>query len=141
MYRGGSLVDLVKQPTVGPPTRRLLHDVADAAADELTARARAHTPRRSGEVAASWRKLPVIEVANGYESGTTNPHYVARFLEYGVEPHTISPKTRKALGLPEGARAAAEHPGIRAHNMTAKAATEVEAQFPALAAPQRQDVG
>lgn len=117
----------------------MLRDVADSAGEAMTKAAAAHTPKRTGTVAESWRQLPVkrarVVGGSGYESGTENPHWVARFLEYGTEAHLISPKTRRALGLPEGPKGGAHHPGIRPRNMTAKAATEVEATFGELAAP------
>lgn len=96
---------LPNRPTVagehGPPTERLLHDVADEAGDAFTERAAA-TPEKSGVTAQSWRKLPVVKVPGGFESGTTNPHWLARFLEYGTEAHLIGPKTAKALGAARG---------------------------------------
>jgi hypothetical protein len=137
-YEGGSLVDLFRESTTEPPTTRLLHRVANDAGEAMTAAAADATPKRTGEVASSWRTLEPVEVGTGtdraVESGTTNPDYRARFLEYGTEAHLISPKTRKALVLPEGARAAAHHPGIQAHHMTSRAAAEVEASFDVIAA-------
>ena len=137
-YRGDSLLDLLGSDNTGPPTRRMLEAVADDAGEAMTDAAARATPRRTGEVAESWRTLPTVRRASTqgdeYESGTTNPHYVARFLEHGVAPHEITPKKAKALGLPDGARGSANHPGIRAHNMTAKAAAEVEERLPILAA-------
>lgn len=101
----------------------------------MTAAAAAHTPKRGGEVAVAWRKLPVTKVPDGYESGTENPDYRARFLEHGTEPHEITPKRARALGLPNAPRGAAHHPGIKASHMTAKAAAEVEATLDVIAAP------
>ncbi len=37
----------------------------------MTVAAAAHTPKRTGEVAAAWRKLPVTKVPDGYESRRT----------------------------------------------------------------------
>lgn len=132
-YHGDSLLDLLGTDNTVPPTERMLHAVADAAGDVFTEAAADATPEKSGTTKASWRKLPATKTVStqgdAYESGTTNPHWIARFLEYGVEPHTISPKTARALGLPEGPRGGADHPGIRPHFITAHAAVEVEARL------------
>jgi hypothetical protein len=142
-YHGGSLTDLISMENMEPPTERMLHAVADDAGEVMTDAAKRATPKDRGVVAASWRTLPTEKVpsvmGDAYESGTTNPHWVARFLEYGVEPHFIGPKTAKALGLDVGPRGGAHHPGIRAHHMTAHAAVEVEARLDQIAEPHLSD--
>jgi hypothetical protein len=104
-----------------PPTERMLHAVADDAGEVMTDAAKRATPKDRGVVAASWRTLPTEKVpsvmGDAYVSGTTNPHRVARFLEYGVEAHFIGPKTAKALGLDVGPRGGAHHPAsARTHD-------------------------
>lgn len=135
-YQGGSLTEIFSN--MAPPTERMLHAVADDAGEAMNDAAKRATPQRSGAVRSAWRKLPTTKqpstLGDSYESGTTNPHWRARFLEYGTEAHLISPKTRTALGLPEGPRAAARHPGIRAHHTTAVAAFEVERRLSLIAA-------
>jgi hypothetical protein len=126
---------LFSQATTRAPTHRAMRKVAASVGNEMTNRAAAHTPKRTGRIAGLWRTLPVEPTPEGFRSGTTNPSYVARFLEHGVEPHELKPKRGQALGTPEGPRAHAHHPGFGGAHMLAKAMGEVEAIFPALAQP------
>lgn len=119
-------------------TRRAARRVAEDAGAAMTRAARAHTPRDTGRTAEQWETLPVRKIVGGYESGTANPSYIARFLEDGVDAHDLKPRGERgseALSTPEGPRAGARHPGTRGHHMTAKAAAEVEAELPAIAQP------
>jgi hypothetical protein len=134
-YSGGSLTDLVKAATVRPPTRRAVRDLADAAGRAMTERARENTPTRTGVTAASWSQLRVRETRDGAESGAENPSHKAHWLEWGVKPHKIRPRSAESIDTPEGQRAEADHPGTRAYHPLARAMAEVEASFPAIAEP------
>ena len=131
-YRGGSLVDLFKEQTTQPPTRALLRAIADEAGAEIKRRAATNTPVDTGVTRSRWEQIPVRRVRHesglpAYESGARNPHYKARWLEYGVEPHEI-----------EGPRGTVHHPGFAGKHMLAEAMSETEAALGTLAAPRLQ---
>lgn len=120
-YRGGSLLDLLGSENTRGPTRQMLKEVAEAAGRELTARAAAGTPRRTGRTAEAWQPMEVVPVAGGYASGTSNPRPQARWLEYGVAPHELQPGR--------------QHPGTEGTYALAEALLSVEVELPAVAAP------
>ena len=140
-YVGGSLVDLFKAQTTGPPTTRALRRTAEIAGVELTRRATGHTPVVTGELASKWRPLAVTptEDGDGFTSGTENPDWRAHMVEYGTEPHTIRPKRGDqgagALDTPEGPRGGAEHPGSHGAFMLARAMEEIYSEIGNLAQP------
>lgn len=134
-YHGGKLTALCGSRTWGPPTRRAVMDLADAAGRELTDRAARNTPREHGNLARKWEQLPVVRTPEGAESGTRNPDYRALFVEEGVDPHELRPRRAEAIDTPEGPRASADHPGHQGAHMLARAAAEVEAELPGIAAP------
>lgn len=137
-YRGGSLTDLFAPATMRAATVRAQRSIAKAGGDALTHRAKRHTPQDSGATAAQGRSLAVRKVPEGYEGGTENPHYVARFVEHGVRRHDLKPtgeRGEEALSTPEGPPAGARHPGHRGAHPLARAAAEVEAELAAIAQP------
>jgi hypothetical protein len=109
--------------------------LAQAGGDALTEAAERNTPRRTGELAEKWRTLPVKVTPEGAQSGTENPDYRARFIEYGVDAHDLRPRRAEALETPEGPRGGAHHPGHEGTHPLARAAAEVEAELPAVAQP------
>lgn len=124
-YVGGSLLDLLGSKNTRGPTRQMLKEVAAAAGRELTARAAAGTPRRTGRTAEAWQPMAVLPVPGGYESGTSNPRPQARWLEYGTMPHELRPGV--------------QHPGTEGRYMLAEALLSVEVGLPAIAAPALRD--
>lgn len=135
-YSGGSLTSLFSEANTRPATDRMLRRVAQDAGEQITSRARAMTPVDTGALASAWAPIPSRQVAPGtWESGATNQHYTALWVELGVEPHEIRPKRAKAIGTPEGPRAGADHPGSVGAFMLARALAEVAAELPAIAAP------
>lgn len=124
-FTGGSLLDLLGSGNTREPTRQMLKEVAAAAGRELTARAAAGTPRRTGRTAEAWTTMGVTPVPGGYASGTENPRPQARWLEYGTMPHELQPGR--------------QHPGTEGRYMLAEALLSVEVQLPAVAAPALRD--
>ena len=136
----GSLTALFDSKSVAPVGRA----IADNAGSSFTRLAAAATPKRTGRTAEAWEQIPVHEThteagLGAWVSGTRNPHYVARFLEFGVEAHDVSPKGgddgAHAVSTPEGPRAHARTPGFGGVHMAERAAVEVEAALPAIAQP------
>lgn len=114
----------------------MLRRVAQDAGEQITSRARAMTPVDTGALASAWAPIPARQVAPGtWESGATNRHYTAGWVEYGTLPHELKPKRAKAINTPEGPRASADHPGSVGAFMLARALAEVYAELPTLAAP------
>ncbi len=133
-YSGESLLDLLGGGNTREPTRRAMRDIAREAGDAMTRRAAANTPERTGRTAGAWRSIPATPTASGYESGTENPRPEAVWLEYGTEAHDLAPRRADARSSPEGPRAGARSPGTPALYPLARAAEEVEAEIPAIAA-------
>jgi len=135
-YEGGKLADLVQ--AVQASTPRAARSMAEKGGEYLVERARVHTPVDSGEVRDSWEQketaLERINAADTYTSGVESHHHVARWVEWGVDPHRIEPEkdtdpeTPEALTTPEGPRAGADHPGFRGFHPVASAAAELDAK-------------
>lgn len=136
-YVGGKLSALCSSKTWGPPTRRAVLDLADAGGAELTRRAARNTPRRTGSLASKWEQLPVTRTPEGAESGAENRDFRMLFIEHGVDPHEIKPRRAEALDVPAAGepRAGVDHPGNRGAHPLARAAGELEAELPTIAAP------
>jgi len=137
-YSGGSLTSLFSFATTQPPTRRMLRDTTDDVGKTVTARTKELTPMVTGKTRDSFHQIPTHRVVGGYESGVESSFYLARLLDAGIAPHTISPKKKKALSTPEGARANVRHPGVRGRHMVANALAEAEAALPTIAEPHLQ---
>ena len=71
--------------------------------------------------------------------GHPEQDYKARWLEHGVMPHEIGPRGGEddpdALLVDGKAVRFVHHPGFGGFGMTSKAAAEVEAELPGIAAP------
>jgi hypothetical protein len=134
-YIGESLLDLLGTDKTGPPTRRLMRDVADAAGAAMTAAAKQHTPVRTGRTRDSLQQVPVHPVPGGWASGVESSYYKMKWVESGVKAHELRAKKKKALSTPEGPRASAQSPGHAGAHPIAKAAVEVEATLERIARP------
>jgi len=124
IYHGGDLQDLFRDGTVEPPTRRLLHDVADRAGQFMTAAAKAHTPIASGRTRVSFEQLPVQRVRvlgeTGYQSGVKSSYWKAVMLENNIKPHDVAPKRGRAISTPHGPAPAPTTQASKAHTPSAR---------------------
>ena len=106
-------------------------------AEELTETARRNTPRRSGRTAASWQTTDVERVVGGpgaeaaYQASAENDHFIARFVEYGVSPHSLKPRKYQDSGDGDGPH----HPGHRGTHPLGRALDEVNGRLDQIAAP------
>ena len=132
-----ALFDRVARERTGEAVER----IADSAADHMLDAAKRITPEESGRARESWTRTPTHRTRYAgepaAEGGIESSYYVTRFLERGTEPHRIEPEDEEAITPGPGAepRASAEHPGIRAMRITARAAEETEFAIDEIAQP------
>jgi hypothetical protein len=134
-YHGDSLESFFSPELAAVTARKL----ADTGAASMTERARNHTPVEFGTTRASWEakraERTQVEGLPAYEGRAENDHYVAKFLEHGTVAHEEVPDDAEALETPEGPRRLVRHPGMEPRHILSRAATELEAAFPAEAQP------
>ena len=128
-YTGGRVADLFDPEPAPLAARRM----AQRGGRRMTELVKDYTPTDSGSVLRSWRQIPVDHRreagADHYTSGVRSYHHRARWVEWGVEPHTIRPKDEHALETPEGPRAEVHHPGYHGAHPVARAAAQLEVTF------------
>lgn len=101
---------------IGVKAEKVLEDAVLEGAEEIRAETARRAPRKTGALAQSIEKK-VTKIEPGrvtVQVGPDRKHFYGLFLEFGTQAHEITPKNKKALRLPEGIYASAEHGGIRA---------------------------